>query len=86
MISVGTRWSSGDEPPTRLPQAVIDAVLDIEGDLAEQNVNTSMWYWTLTWLEGRPVVEFDDGTRIDYDPDTDEVTVSQSDEYSDDDA
>ena len=32
------------------------------------DVDTSAWRWTLTWLEGRPVVELDDGTTLRYDP------------------
>ena len=30
--------------------------------------STDGWRWTLTWLEGRPVVELDDGTviRVDH--------------------
>lgn len=75
MIQLGTRWSVGDDAPDRLPQAVIDAVLDVEGELAEANVDTKSWNWTLTWLEQRPVCELDDGTIIEYDPDEDEATV-----------
>lgn len=75
MIQLGTRWLCGDDSPSSLPQAVADAVLDVEADLAEQGVTIDDWYWTLTWLEGRPIVELDDGTRIEYDPSTDEASV-----------
>jgi hypothetical protein len=76
MIQLGTRWLVGDEPPSRLPQVVIDAVYEVEGELAEQGVNASDWSWTLTWLEGRPVVELDDETVIEYDPSTDAAVVT----------
>jgi hypothetical protein len=65
-MQLGTRWSVGDEPPSRLPVEVVEAIARVEGELAE--VATDGWRWTLTWLEGRPVVELDDGTviRIDH--------------------
>ena len=61
-MQLGTRWSVGGPTPERLPPPVVLAVRDVESQLAE--VDTSQWRWTLTWLEGRPVVELDDGTTI----------------------
>ena len=61
-MQLGTRWSVGDEPPSRLPVEVVEAIAGVEGELA--GVSTDGWRWTLTWLEGRPVVELDDGTVI----------------------
>jgi hypothetical protein len=61
-MQLGTRWSVGDEPPAALPSAVNHAVREVESELA--GIDTSGWRWTLTWLEGRPVVELDDGTTI----------------------
>lgn len=65
-MQLGTRWSVGAEPPARLPQAVTDAIAGVEWSL--DDVDTSQWRWTLTWLESRPVVELDDGTviRVDH--------------------
>ncbi|MHA6694436.1 hypothetical protein [Homoserinimonas sp. A520] len=60
-MQLGTRWKVGDEPPA-LPASVVQAVRQVEADLA--GVDTNQWRWTLTWLEGRPVVELDDGTTI----------------------
>ncbi len=65
-MQLGTRWSVGAEPPAKLPDAVVAAVRDVEAELGD--VDTSAWRWTLTWLEGRPVVELDDGTTLRYDP------------------
>jgi hypothetical protein len=76
MMQLGTRWSVGDEPPSRLPQTVIDAIADVEGELAEAGAETEAWNWTLTWLEGKPVCELDDGTLVEYDPETDEAIVT----------
>lgn len=61
-MQLGTRWAVGAVTPERLSAAVVLAIRDTEAQLAE--VDTSQWRWTLTWLEGRPVVELDDGTTI----------------------
>ena len=61
-MQLGTRWNVGDEPPARLDEAVRAAIRDVEQEL--DGVPTDGWRWTLTWLEGRPVVELDDGTSI----------------------
>jgi len=63
-MQMGTRWAVGAETPTRLPQLVVDAVKTIEAGL--EGIDTSLLRWTLTWLEGNPVVELDDGTVIRY--------------------
>jgi hypothetical protein len=83
MIQMGTRWSVGDDAPSRLPQAVTDAIADVEGELAEQGVDTEAWNWTLTWLEGKPVCELDDGTLVTYDAEADEAIVTLYDEDAD---
>lgn len=59
-MQLGTRWNVGGEPPARLSDAVRAAVAEVEAGLAD----AEDWRWTLTWLEGRPVVELDDGTTI----------------------
>ena len=59
-MQLGTRWSLGDEPPARLDAAVVTAIREAEAEVGDRQG----WRWTLTWLEGRPVVELDDGTTI----------------------
>ena len=61
-MQLGTRWSFGGETPARLPEAVVAAIAEVEAGVA--TTDTQSWRWTLTWLEGRPVVELDDGTVI----------------------
>ncbi len=61
-MQLGTRWSVGEAPPARLPEAMVAAVTEVEAELT--GVATDGWRWTLTFLEGRPVVELDDGTTI----------------------
>jgi len=61
-MQLGTRWNVGADTPPRLTPDVVEAVRAVEARLA--GVDTTQWRWTLTWLEGRPVVELDDGTTI----------------------
>jgi hypothetical protein len=76
-MQLGTRWSVGAEPPGRVPASLVAAIVDVETEL--DAVDTSSWRWTLTFLEGRPVVELDDGTVLRYEPATDAVSRTQLD-------
>ena len=76
-MQLGTRWSFGDEPPSGLAPVMGGAIADVEAELedgAAEGVDPSSWRWTLTWLEGRAVVELDDGTVLHHDPVTGTVT------------
>jgi hypothetical protein len=64
-MQLGTRWTVGGEPPARLSEDVVAAIRGVEAGLGDR----PDWRWTLTWLEGRPVVELDDGTTIRVAPD-----------------
>jgi len=76
-MQLGTRWGVGDNPPARLPEAVVNAVHGVEKELAAlAHIDTSAWRWTLTWLENKPVVELDDGTVIRYNAETDTAMVT----------
>ncbi|WP_167041838.1 hypothetical protein [Salinibacterium sp. ZJ454] len=61
-MQLGTRWAVGAEAPARLSENVLTVVRQVEADVA--TFDTAGWRWTLTWLEGRAVVELDDGTTI----------------------
>lgn len=74
-MQLGTRWSFGDTPPATLPAAVLAAIISTEAELT--GADTATWRWTLTWLEGRPVVQLDDGTTLRFNPGTNEVSVTQ---------
>ncbi|MDM4761682.1 hypothetical protein QT381_01515 [Galbitalea sp. SE-J8] len=87
-MQLGTRWSPGATPPPRLPAAVVETIASIEADLAPDVRAT--WRWTLTWLEGRPVVEADPSTgsaragiRVLYDPASDTAVVLGPDDVED---
>lgn len=82
-MQLGTRWPVGGTTPNGLPSVVVSAVRAVEDELEALDVDASTWRWTLTWLEGKPVVELDDGTVIRYHPDEDTATVSQPEDDAD---
>jgi hypothetical protein len=76
-VQLGTRWPVGGTIPARLPPVIAAAVRSVEEELDALDVDASIWRWTLTYLEGRPVVELDDGTLIVYSREQDQATVTQ---------
>lgn len=76
-MQIGTRWAVGGEPPAAVPAAMRAAIDDEERTLADLGADTATWRWTLTFLEGQPVVELDDGTTIRLDGDDVLVTREQ---------
>jgi len=66
-MQIGTRWKAHTPAPESLPPEYLYAIAEQEAELRPLKVDTSNWYWTLTYLEGRPIVELDDGTRISSD-------------------
>ncbi|MDN4615136.1 hypothetical protein P5G50_11825 [Leifsonia sp. F6_8S_P_1B] len=77
-MQLGTRWAVGEQAPANLPEVVGYAVSTVEEELVATDVDTAGWSWTLTWLEGKPVVELDDGTVIRYNPAEDSATITQT--------
>lgn len=73
-MQIGKRWSVGHTAPESLPQEVLDAIRAEERILAELDADTSTWGWTLTFLEGDPIVTLDDGTVISHQDGTVRVT------------
>ncbi len=68
-MQLGTRWNVGQPVPAGLPDSVLAAIAGVEAELTalvetSPDAGIAEWRWTLTWLEGRPVVELDDGTTI----------------------
>lgn len=81
-MQLGTRWAIGGELPDGLPHVVELAVRAVEEELDAVGVDavsgdTAQWRWTLTWLEGKPVIELDDGTVIRYNAGEDSATITQ---------
>ncbi len=63
-MQLGTRWAPGDVPPARLPETIVAAVSTVESSMGPA-LRSSGRRWTLTWLEGRPIVELDPDTNSD---------------------
>lgn len=63
-MRIGSRWPVGHAAPPSLTAGILQAVAEEERELAALGADTTGWGWTLTFLEGRAVVELDDGTRI----------------------
>ncbi|HRN29274.1 MAG TPA: hypothetical protein PK890_06200 [Terrimesophilobacter sp.] len=59
-MQLGSRWSGGAAAPRGLSDALLAEIARVEEGLPAD----TMLRWTLTWLEGRPVVELDDGTVL----------------------
>lgn len=76
-MQLGTRWPVGGEAPSGLPHVVEIAVQAVEEELGAVNEETDTWRWTLTWLEGKPIIELDDGTVIRYNAGEDSATITQ---------
>ena len=77
-MRLGTRWPVGAAAPATLPEVVLGAVKAVEEELDADGVDASTWRWTLTWLEGRPVVELDDGTVIRYNAGSETATITSN--------
>ncbi len=60
-MQLGGRFSVG-QAPASLSQPLRDEIAAIEATLSSEEATTLRW--TLTWLEGRPVAELDDGRML----------------------
>ncbi|MGN6445421.1 hypothetical protein [Amnibacterium sp.] len=63
-MQLGTRWAVGASAPDRIPEPIRAAIRTVEAELEDADQSTAGWGWTLTYLEGKPIVDLDDGTRI----------------------
>lgn len=60
-MQLGTRWTAGGEPPARLSAEFVAAIRQVEAPYADMSPAPR---WTLTFLEGRPIAELDDGVTV----------------------
>ncbi|BDZ53016.1 hypothetical protein [Agromyces marinus] len=63
-MQLGTRWPFGTQPPRSVPMQIRPGIAAAEADTVDGAGRT----WTLTWLEGRPIAELDDGTTVTVEP------------------
>jgi len=50
------------QAPTNLPSELREQIAAVEAGASEEE--RQRLRWTLTWLEGRPIVELDNGIRL----------------------
>ena len=61
-MMVGSRFLVGADIPAAIPAPLHDDIRAVEARLSNEE-KTSL-RWTLTWLEGRPVVTLDNGIQV----------------------
>lgn len=59
-MQLGTRWTSGDEPPRSVPEALAAGIRSVDASVTEEPRPR----WTLTWLEGKPIADLDTGVTV----------------------
>lgn len=60
-MQLGSRFSVG-QAPRSLPAHLLEQIAHVEAGLDDDQRRSLRW--TLTWLEGRPIVELDNGVRL----------------------
>lgn len=66
-MQLGTRWTSGDEPPKAVPTALGRGVAAVDATIPADALGQPRPRWTLTWLEGKPIAELDTGVIVTLD-------------------
>ncbi|GAA1913007.1 hypothetical protein GCM10009775_02010 [Microbacterium aoyamense] len=79
-MQLGTRWTSGDEPPKAVPDAVARAVREVDAAIPDDDLGQPRPRWTLTWLEGRPIAELDTGVIVTIGQDGEPVVTHDADD------
>ena len=63
-MQLGTRWTSGDEPPQAVPEALRRGIRSVDATIPGDQLGQPRPRWTLTWLEGKPIAELDTGVIV----------------------
>ena len=63
-MQLGTRWQAFKPAPKQLPRSMQDAIFEVEREIHALKIDASQWWWTLTYLENRPIAQLDDGTTV----------------------
>ena len=72
-MQLGTRWTSGGEPPASVPEAMRRQIAAVEAVVPADQLGQPAPRWTLTWLEGKPIAEVDTGVIVSLDDDGEAV-------------
>ena len=78
-MQLGTRWTSGDEPPAAVPAMLHAQIHAVDRAIPGDDLGQPRPRWTLTFLEGRPIAELDTGIIVELTPGG-EVVVRHDDE------
>lgn len=79
-MQLGTRWTSGDEPPTAVPDALRRGIKAVDLTIPVDQLGQPRPRWTLTWLEGKPIAELDTGIIVSLDEDGEAVAHNDPDD------
>lgn len=66
-MQLGTRWTSGDDAPKGVPEALRRGIRSVDEAMPADELGQPRPRWTLTWLEGRPIAELDTGVMVTLD-------------------
>jgi hypothetical protein len=72
-MQLGTRWTSGDEPPRAVPEALRRGIRSVDATIPGDQLGQPRPRWTLTWLEGKPIAELDTGVIVSLNEDGEAV-------------
>ncbi|WP_127474789.1 hypothetical protein [Microbacterium sulfonylureivorans] len=72
-MQLGTRWTSGDEAPKAVPEALRRGIRSVDEAIPGDELGQPRPRWTLTWLEGKPIAELDTGVIVSLDDDGEPV-------------
>ncbi|MET0735958.1 MAG: hypothetical protein ABWY55_10020 [Microbacterium sp.] len=79
-MQLGTRWTSGDEPPKAVPETLARGIRTVDQAIPDDDLGQPRPRWTLTWLEGRPVAELDTGVIVTLGSDDEPVVRHDTDD------
>lgn len=66
-MQMGTRWTSGDEPPAAVPASIRAEIAAVDRSIPNDDLGQPRPRWTLTFLERRPVAELETGVLVTVD-------------------
>jgi hypothetical protein len=61
-MMVGSRFSVGADIPRAIPEGLHDQIRAVENTLSDEE--KKVLRWTLTWLEGQPIITLDNGVQV----------------------
>ena len=79
-MQLGTRWTSGDEPPKGVPETLARGIRSVDSAIPGDELGQPRPRWTLTWLEGRPIAELDAGVIVTLGDDDEPVVRHDTDD------